>query len=57
MKKKPSKKLTLSKETLSRLGRLVQGGTQWSDPIVCGGGGGDPSAGFVNDPNACDPRG
>ena len=57
--KKQTKKLTLSRETLNGLERIATGGTiQYSDPIVCGGGGtGDPSAGFVDDPNACNPRG
>ncbi|HEX6899074.1 MAG TPA: hypothetical protein VF789_05145 [Thermoanaerobaculia bacterium] len=54
MKKNPSKKLKLAKETLHGLEKLVRGGTiQWSDPIVCGGGGGDTSAGFYDNPESC----
>ena len=62
--KKKAKKLTLAKETLSGLERLVHGGSlpvgcasypycQYSDPIACGGGGGDTSAGFYANPESC----
>ena len=55
---KQTKRLTLSKETLNGLERIATGGTfEYSNPVFCGGGGGDPSAGFVDDANACNPRG
>ena len=56
--KKQTKRLTLFKETLNGLERIATGGTiEYSNPVFCGGGGGDPSAGFVDDANACNPRG
>ncbi len=52
--KKQAKKLSLSKETLSGLERIANGGTfDYSQPVFCGGGTGDPSVGFIDNPESC----